>query len=1238
MLYKTVSFLQCPQQPPLNQEEAFPKMVQDSMSKIKIQDGVEKSATKKRRVRKNLFPCSEASSKEPGHKLQQEEKCQKLVNSATNKSYDIAVSDPFRTMLSVSQTGRITTRDVKTKVLLPLQSHKVGDVIRTVKNLEKGGVIIDAIDLEMEKGESPESVTQNVEVRDGKVQTGKPSSGNFVDVSEKSKQTHGRETVPGLACNTSYKKNHKIMNKHVGVRKSDIRENVKQATGFPVLTPHSSQVCRAYVGVKSQSITATNCPSASSSNTDCKAPSKYVCQGEKNETLGQSLGNVQAETDIICISDNSDDEIEWLCSKYNPKLDYKLDRKKQALKKEGQSALKTKGNLTPKQMHISPKSGPCVQRNIPTRGMGAAFSTGSSVNTLPNQIQTLITNPNNNTTCLTHNSTILHDKVEEKFPVMHNHVGTHTVAENQESVNEAVLTVQPSGSSHHLSGNSVLQTESVDHVQSHIPGLSTAKTVLSPIPSYSTQNNRSVPLRTLDTLTPKQTHNAPKSNPCVQRMVPTSEMEAALSTGSSVNTLPNQIQTLITNPNNNTTYLTNNSTILHDKVKEDFPVTHNHVGTLTVAENQDSVSEALLTVHPSSSSHSASGNSVLQTESVDHVQSHIPGPSTANTVLSPVPSCSTQNIQNVPVRTLDTLTPKQMHNAPKSNPCLQRMVPTSEMEAAASTDSSVATLPQYFQTPVTNPNSNTHNSTVIHDNIEEGFPVDHRNVGIHTATENQDSVSEAVLTVQPSGSSHHLSGNSVLQTESVEHVQRHIPGLSTANMILSPLPLSSPQNNPNIPVHHSVAAGETITSVHHSNSMTNGPVHNLQINIGSQIVPCHVPSSQGSNLHPYFFVLESPPVTSVIQVTADTTNRPPHARTQDISSDAQLVRTNSPGFNSSTSIRIPYPQLTQTIPTPQLVDPLVDRARNCNFSVYQTNDNLPVVVRSSHLPSVQTRNPGFSSAPRERPHTPVTHTQHPHTFLASTCVPGIRSSSHTPEGQTRIPGTPLTKTRNSVTTEVQTRSPGTPVAHTSSGGSPLGKTRVPGTPVAHTSSAGIVLGKTRSPGTPVAHTSSSGTALGKTSSPGTPVAHTSSYGIVLGNARSPSTPLAHTRNSGIVLGKTRSPGKICSSQASSSGVPVVQARNSGSSLFRAQTPVAHVNPGTRLPHGRGQPGSRAERDRTDGVQQRDQTARLVVIPGDDNVSRYGLVFPSGAKVILTPEQVAEIRAANGGLLTSNFGM
>jgi hypothetical protein len=1107
-----VSFLHCPQQPPINQEEAFPKMVQDAVSKIEIKGGVEKSAAKKRRVRKNLFPCNETSSSEPSHQLQHEEKCQKLVNSATNKSYDNAVSDTLSSMPSESQTFRITARDVKAKALLLLQSHRVGDVIRTVKNVGKGGVIIDALDLEMEEDESSESVTQNVEVRDGKVQAGEPSSRNFVDVSEKPRQTHGQELVPGPACISSYKKSHKITNKHVGVKKSDTRENVKQATGFPVLTPHSSQVCETHV-FKSESITATNCPSGSSSNTDYKAPSRCVCKGQKNKTLRQSLGNVQAEADIICISDDSDDEIEWLCSKYNPKLDYELGRKKQAVKKHGQSAVETEGNLTPKQTHISPKSDPCVQRNIRTCGMGAASSTGSSVTTLPNQVQTLNTNPNNNTTYLTHNSTILHDQVEEKFPVMHNHVGTRTVAENQDSVSEALLTVQPSGSSYSVSGNCVLQTESIERVQSHIPGLSTAKTVLSPILPYSIQNNQNVPLRTQVTLTPKQTHDSPKSNPCVQRVVPTPEMEAAASTGISVTTLPNQSQTLLTNSNNNT-YLTHNSTILHDKVQEDFLVKHNHVGTRTVEENEDSVSEA-------------------------------------------------------------------------------------------------------------------------------------------------------VLTVQPSGSSYSVSGNCVLQTESIEHVQRHITGQSTANTILSPHPLSSPQNNPNI--HHPVAAGETITTVQHSSSMSNGPVHNLQINVGSQNVPSHVRASQGSNIHPYIFILGSSPGTSVIQVTTDSTNRPSHACPQDISSDAQLVRTNSPSFNSSTSSSIPYPQLPQArIPTPQLVDPLVDRARNCHLPVYQTN-NLPVAVRSSHLPSVQTRNPGFPSTPTERPPT-----HHPHSLLANIRVPGIHLSSHTPEGQTRIPGTPLMKTRNSVTAAVQTRSPGTPVAHassagtvhgktrspgtlvahTSSAGTVLGQTRSPGTPVAHTSSAGTVLGQTRSPGTPVAHTSSSGIVLGKTSGPGTPVAHTSSSGIVLGKTRSPGTPVAHTSSSGIVLGKTSpgtpvaralnsglsktSPGKICFSQASSSGVSVVQGRNSGS-LFRAQTPVAHVNSGTRLPHGRGHPGSRPEREWTD-VQQRDQTARLVVIPGDDNISRYGLVFPSGAKVILTPEQVAEIRAANGGLLTSNFGM
>jgi hypothetical protein len=1064
VLYKMVSFPHCPQQPPLTQEEAFPKMVRDSASQIEILDGVKKSAAKKCRVRKNLFTRNEASNSELNHQLQQEEKCQKLLNSAANKLYDTAVSDTFRTMPSVSQTGRITVRDFNTKALLPLQSHKIADVIRTVKKVEKGGVIIDAVSFEMEKDKS-----HNVEVHDGKVQAGKPSSQNFMDVSEIPKQTHCQETLPRLACITDYKKSHKIVNKHVGVKKSFTRENEKQATEVPVLTPHSGQVLQTHVVIKSQSITATNCPSGSSSSIDDKAPSSCVGQGWKNKTLQQSLGNVQSvvqtETDIICISDNSDDEIEWLSSQYNPKLDYMLERKKMALKKVGQSAVNTRDNLTPQQTHISPKSDPCVQRK------------------------------------------------------------------------------------RHISGIT--------------PG-TLAATVCKP---------KCCTARTQYALTPKQMHITPKSDPCVQRNIPTCGMGAAGSTGSSVTTLPNQFETLVTNPNNNTTYLTHNSTILHDKVEQGCPVKHNHVGIHTVAENQDSVSEAVLTVQPSGSSHSVLGNCMLQTESVEHVQSHIPGLSTAKTVLSPIPPSSTQNNQNIPVRTQDALTPKQMHFAPKSDPCVQRMVPKSEMEAAASIGGSVTTLPKHFQTPVTNPNNNntylTCKSTVKHDNVEEMFPVNHKNVGIHNAAENQDSVSEAVLTLQPSGSYHSVSGNSVLRAESVEHVKSHIPGLSTDNTILSPYSLSSTQNDPNIPVHHSVVVHEPITSVQKSSSMSNGPVPNLQINVGSQVVSSHVPASQGSNINPYIVIVRPYPSDSVIQATAsDTTNRPPYSCTQAISSDARLARTKSPGSKSCASTRIPYPQLTQTrIPTPQLDQTgspslsfgkvkcsgaLVDRTRNCHLPVSQTNDNLPVAVRSSHLPSVQTRNPGFSSTPTKHPHTPMTHTQHPHSLLANTCVPGIHLSSDTPEGQTRIPGTPVTKTRNPVTTAVQARIPGTPVAH--------------------------------------------------------------------------------TRSTGTLLGNTRSPGKICFSQASSSGVPVVQARNSGSSLFRAQTPSA------RLPHGRGHPSSRPERELTDVVQQRNQTARLVVIPGDDNVSKYGLVLSSGAKVILTPEQVAEIRAANGGLLTSNFGM
>jgi hypothetical protein len=995
LLKKHLSFSQCLQQSSLNPEEASPKLAQDSSSQVKIVHGVAKVAAKKRRVRKNLFPQNEASIGEGSHELQQGENGQKLVNSAANKSHDAAVDDTFIPMVSLSQTGKMTIRDIDTKTLLPSQGRKRGNVVRTVKNIEKGDVVIDTISLVMEKGECHESVTQSMEVEvcNGKVQAVKPSYQNSVNVSERPEQTHGQEAVHRPVCVTSYKKSHKVVKKHVGLKKSDIRGNEKQATGVPVLTPPSGQVRQAHVVTKSQSVPAANCQRSSSSGTGGKAPSTCVGQGQENKNLKQSVDNVQpvvqAETDIICISDESDDEVECLGSHYNPKLDPTYVGKKLARIKPEQSAVKAEGNLTPQQTHVAPKTDLCLQREVPTSGMeAAAASTGRNVTTLPNHFQTQVPNPDSNTTYLTSDSAVIHDKVEED----HKNVGIHAVAENQDSVSEAVLTAQPSGRSCSVAGNSVLQTEAIGHGQNHIPGLGTASTVFSPLPPSSTQNNPYIPVRTQDSMTPKQTHIAPKSDPYVQRKIPASGIEAAASTGSSVTPLPNHFQTLVPNHDINTTYLMCNSTIIHEKVEEEFPVKHKNV--------------------------------------------------------------------------------------------------------------------------------------------------------------------------------------------EIERMQSHIPGFGTASTVLSPLLPSSTQNSPNIPAHHSVAVHGTIPSIQQSSSMSSGRVHNLQINVGSQVVSSHVPASQVSNVNPYIVIVGTCPGTSVIQVTAsDPTNRPPNSCTQVISSDAVLARTKSPGSKSSTASKISGTQLTQTrIPAPQLHQTgnpnvsfgkmkcsgaLVDRARNC-LPLSQTKDNLPVEVRSSHSPLVQVKNPVFQSTPMKSPHAPSVHTQHPDSLLASTRVPGSHVSSGTPVGHRRIPETPVTKVRNPVTSAVQIRSPATPV-------------------------------QTRSP-TPVAHMGS----------PGTP------------------------------FGKTRSPDKIHFSQALSPGVSVVQARNSGSPSFQAQTHDAHVNPGARLSHGRGSPRSRPERDLNDGLQLRDQTARLVVIPGDDNVSRYALVFPSGAKVVLTPEQVADIRAANGGLLISNF--
>ncbi|PSN34644.1 hypothetical protein C0J52_17576, partial [Blattella germanica] len=56
-------------------------------------------------------------------------------------------------------------------------------------------------------------------------------------------------------------------------------------------------------------------------------------------------------------------------------------------------------------------------------------------------------------------------------------------------------------------------------------------------------------------------------------------------------------------------------------------------------------------------------------------------------------------------------------------------------------------------------------------------------------------------------------------------------------------------------------------------------------------------------------------------------------------------------------------------------------------------------------------------------------------------------------------------------------------------------------------------------------------------------------------------------------------------------------------------------------------------------QQNQSVARLVVVPGDGNSgSNYALMFPNGKKVILTPSQVADLRAANGGHLATNISL
>jgi hypothetical protein len=560
------------------------------------------------------------------------------------------------------------------------------------------------------------------------------------------------------------------------------------------------------------------------------------------------------------------------------------------------------------------------------------------------------------------------------------------------------------------------------------------------------------------------------------------------------------------------------------------------------------------------------------------------------------------------IRTQANLTSRQTHIVPKAAPHVQGDTSTPRVKPVASTCNTVTAVPYQFQNVVPNPHNFTaqfaSNTVVIQDKVEQhaGNQVE---LEMHIVSQTQDNISETLqkqMVVQPGGSTSGVLRTCQSQTKAVQYVQGQSPGPSSVATVMSPLSPSSPKNNKN--VHNSLASLGTITHTQKFNSISNTAVDNIEINLESHLVPSHIPVSQSpAHINPYVVTAGTSPGTPVIQmrtpgISSDQRKRPADSFKQVISSGAPLAKTKSPVPKSSSLDQTKSPSMP--FEKVKYSGALVDLTRNPCSPVAQTSSHpLLTQVRSTGSPLVQTNSPGFSSTL-----TRSAHTQHPVLTSANTKSPS------TPVSLAKVPGTPLAQSRISSTPVTQARIPGTSVA----------QTRSPGTLVAHTRSLGTPVAQTRSPGTPVAQTRSPGTQVAQTRGPGTPAAQ----------ARSVGTPVAQMRSSG----------SIHFTQTVSSDASLVQARSSGSPLSQARIHDAYVSPtGASLSHGRGNQSRILERTANDVQQQLNQTtARLVVIPGDENVSKYALVFPSGAKVILTPKQVADIRAANGGLLTTNIGI
>ncbi|XP_069669415.1 uncharacterized bromodomain-containing protein 10-like isoform X2 [Periplaneta americana] len=482
-----------------------------------------------------------------------------------------------------------------------------------------------------------------------------------------------------------------------------------------------------------------------------------------------------------------------------------------------------------------------------------------------------------------------------------------------------------------------------------------------------------------------------------------------------------------------------------------------------------------------------------------------------------------------------------------------------------------------------------------------------------------------------------LTSVSQLQSPGTPVLQLHSPR-TLASQLQRPGTLSQLQN-PGTPTLHLRSPGTPV-------SQLRGP-GNPVAQLRSPGTPVSQSKSSGSPVSR----LQSPG-TPVAQLQS-----PGTSVAQWQSPGAPVTQLQNPG-TPVTQVRSPITSVAQVrspgTPVTQLQSPgtPVAQVRSPGIPVAQ--------VRSPGIPVAQVRGPGTPVAHLRSPGTPVTQLRSPGTPVAQLRSPGI------PVAQVRSPGTPVAQLRSPGTLVVQVQSPGTPVAQVQSPATPVAQLRSPGTPVAQLRSPDTPMAQLRNPGTPVTQLRSPGTPVAQLQSPGTLVLQVRSPATPVTQLRSPGTPVAQLRSPGTPVTQLRSPATPVT-QLRSPGTPVAQLRSPGTPVTQLRSPATSV---TQLMR----PRSSTSQIRTDvqvmnqniprhtaqvksprllspQVQVRNPTcspkqsgnqhptgqttARLIVI-FDGTSSNYALAFPNGKKVILNPEQLARLRADNGGQLTTNI--